>query len=124
MNIYFFVAALLIYAIALAHSILGEWLILIPLFKMDLPRLRGSELATRRVLRFAWHLTTVMMWGLATLAALWSTIATDDIVLAMSEIVAVIFLISGIGSLILTRARHFSWYVFLLIAVLAWLGGH
>ena len=37
MNVYFFVAALLIYALAFAHSILGEWLILVTLFKMDLP---------------------------------------------------------------------------------------
>ncbi|MFC1476117.1 hypothetical protein ACFLQW_03850 [Candidatus Zixiibacteriota bacterium] len=124
MNIYFFIAALLIYAIAFVHSILGEWLILIPLFRMDLPRLRGSEAATRRVLRFAWHLTTVVLGGLATVVAIWSTVELDELIVNMSEVAAVTFLVSAAISLVLTRARHFSWYIFLIIGVLTWLGGH
>ena len=124
MNIYFFVAALLIYALAFAHSILGEWLILVTLFKMELPKLRGSEAATRMVLRFAWHLTTVLMLGLATVVAVWSTIELNELITTMSEVGAVTFLISAAISLIFTRARHFSWYVFSVIGVLIWLGGH
>ncbi len=124
MNLYFFIAALLIYAIALAHSILGEWLVIIPLSRIELPKLLGRESAMRRVLRFAWHLTTVVLFGLATLVAFWSTVKPDVTIFTMAEAVAITFAVSAILSLILTRARHFSWYVFLVISVLIWLGGH
>lgn len=123
MNLYFFIAALLIYAIALAHSILGEWLIIIPLSRTELPTLLGREHAMQRVLRFAWHLTTVILFGLATLVAYWSIIESESAITTMSEAVAVTFAASSVLSLILTRARHFSWYVFAVIAVLLWLGG-
>jgi hypothetical protein len=123
MNYHFLIAALLTYAIALAHSILGEWLIIIPLSRTELPQLLGRENAMERVLRFAWHLTTVVLFGLATLVAFWSTTAVDAAIAAMSEAAAATFAASAVLSLVLTRARHFSWYVFAAIAILLWLGG-
>ena len=61
-----FLAAGLVLLVGLAHSYLGERYILIRLFRRsDLPHLFGSDVFTRRTLRFAWHLTTVAWWGLS-----------------------------------------------------------
>jgi len=60
-NTFLAAAALLIPALGAAHSVLGERYILIRLFRRsDLPKLFGSDTFTRRTLRFAWHLTTVV----------------------------------------------------------------
>src|SRR5713101_8392255 len=61
----------LILALGAVHSILGERYILIRLFRRsDLPKLFGTDLFTRRTLRFAWHLTTLAwLWFAALLVA-------------------------------------------------------
>lgn len=60
------VGAALALGVGAAHSYLGERYILIRLFRRpDLPHLFGSDLFTRRTLRFAWHLTTLAWWGFA-----------------------------------------------------------
>ncbi|MCI0749525.1 MAG: DUF3106 domain-containing protein, partial [Nevskiales bacterium] len=57
-------AAGLAFFIGLAHSILGERLVLMRLFRRkDLPRLFGRPKATACALRSAWHLTTLAWWG-------------------------------------------------------------
>ena len=68
MNTALVCAAGLILALGAVHSILGERYILSRLFRRsDLPRLFGSDLFTRRTLRFAWHLTTLAWLGFAAL---------------------------------------------------------
>jgi hypothetical protein len=59
-------AAVLMFLLGLAHSVLGERYLLIRLFRRpDLPTLFGGTAFTTQTLRFAWHLTTVIAWGLA-----------------------------------------------------------
>ncbi len=61
-------AALLYFALGLAHSALGEKYILTRLFRRaDLPNLFGSPEFTVRTLRFAWHVTTVAWFGFGVL---------------------------------------------------------
>ena len=60
------VGSFLLIFIGFVHSYLGEKYLLIRLFKRDnLPKLLGSDWFTKRVLRFAWHLTTIAWWGFA-----------------------------------------------------------
>ncbi len=55
-------AAVLVILTGLAHSILGERYILIRLFRrQELPEF------TKNTLRFAWHLTSVAWWGIASI---------------------------------------------------------
>ncbi len=122
MNTLYLIAALLIYLMGLTHSILGEWLVIGPLFKIELPSLLGREAAMRRVIRFAWHLTTIFMWGIASVVAYWTLIAQTDAIVVMAKITAFTFFLSGVLSAVVTRSRHFSWYVFLGIGVLLWVG--
>ena len=112
------VGAALLFGVGLAHSYLGERYILIRLFKRtDLPQLFGSDVFTRRTLRFAWHLTSVAWWGFAAvlLAAAQASPATVAVVVSLT------FLASALITLAGSRGRHLAWPVFLAIAVAAWL---
>ena len=66
MNYYLTGAAVLAGLLGLGHSLLGEKTILGPLFtRNDLPKLMGSAEFTKQTLRFTWHVTTALLWGLA-----------------------------------------------------------
>ena len=112
-------AATLALLCGVAHSYLGERYILIRLFRRtDLPHLFGSDVFTRRTLRFAWHLTSVAWWGSAAmLVVLANGSARDGL-----RVLSVTFLISAIVTAVGTRGRHLAWPVFLLIAIFAWIG--
>jgi hypothetical protein len=57
-----FIAALLSFAVGLAHSVLGERFILM--------RLPEQATFKARTLRFAWHLTTIAWWGVGAMLVL------------------------------------------------------
>lgn len=97
--------------LALAHSVLGERELLRPLFarpwEIGLPRV-----AVERVLRFAWHLTSVAWLGLAALAlgvSAWGVLGG-------------VALISGLVVFFSLRG-HLAWPIFLGTALAAGLAG-
>ncbi len=118
------VAAALVIALGLVHSVLGERYILIRLFRRtDLPHLFGSDLFTRRTLRFAWHLTTVVWFGVAALLIIAArTGGTAMSIALIGEVVAVTSGVSALVTLVGSRGRHPAWIVFLVIAILSWIG--
>ena len=117
------VAGGLAVAVGAAHSYLGERYILMRLLRRgDLPRLFGSDLFTRRTLRFAWHLTTVAWWGLAALLLVAARSPDPISRTALGGIVAGTFLASALVTLLGSRGRHLAWVVFLAIAAGAWFG--
>ena len=117
----YFLAAGLCFAIGLAHSILGERYILMRLFRRtDLPRLFGGTEFTARTLRFAWHLTTIAWWGAA---GLFCYMARDRLSSASAAgVLAGVFLMSAVVTLVASRGRHFAWPIFLIIGVIAFYG--
>ena len=113
------VAAVLLVAIAAAHSWLGERYILIRLFRRtDLPKIRGSEEFTKRTLRFAWHITSVAWLGFAAILVVLmrEPVETPTVARAISAT----FLISAALAFGGSRGRHYSWIVFLAIGLLTW----
>jgi len=123
MNFYFVIAAALAFAVGLVHSWLGERYILMRLFRRpDIPHLFGSDEFTKRTLRFAWHITTVALFGAAALLLIVASFPLDASARRFSTAIAVTFLVSALVALIGSRGRHLSWVVFLLIAGLVWLG--
>lgn len=108
------VAAVLTVLIGFAHSILGEKFILNRLFKLELPKLKGSDWFTKMTLRFAWHITTLAWWGFAALM-LMAQLGVDDYLQASLWVMASVFTLSGLVSAYYVRFQHFSWFVFLLI---------
>lgn len=112
-------AAVLTVCIGLSHSILGERYLLMRLFKRDnLPQLNGSVAFTKATLRFAWHITSVAWFGFAALLAgihFDAGLETRTVL----YVTAAVFGASMLLSLIPSRGKHYSWVVFLAIAVLA-----
>lgn len=109
-------AAALAIFIGIVHSYLGERYILVRLFKRNnLPKLFGSDWFTKRVLRFAWHLTTVAWWGFAAILYIISG-SNENIEKQILIIIAVVFLASGLLSATFTKGKHISWVVFWLIS--------
>jgi hypothetical protein len=118
------VAAVLSVGIGAAHSYLGERYILMRLLRRtELPKLFGSDVFTRRTLRFAWHLTTVAWWGFGALFVLMASAQpAPQAWRGVGGITAVMFGISAAITLAGSRGRHWAWLVFLMIALAAWYG--
>lgn len=114
------VAAVLTFGVGLAHSWLGERKLIGPLVS---PETRAGLLAqsgwARRVVRFAWHITTVAWWGIAALlvALAFSPLETQGRYALFA--IAVIFGASGVLTLVTSRGRHLAWPVFLAVAGLS-----
>lgn len=116
------IGTLLLFIIGIFHSYLGEKYLLIRLFRReDLPKILGSDWFTKRVLRFAWHLTTLAWWGFSAILYVLSSPnvnVQNDILI----IIAVVFVLSGIISLLFTRGKHLSWLFFFTIAAISYYG--
>jgi hypothetical protein len=105
------ISSVLLIFIGLVHSYLGERYILIRLFNRELPKLFGSDIFTKQVLRFAWHLTTIAWFGFAAiLASLY--FGVSNISQISLYIISCVFLISGAMSFGYTKGRHYSYLVF------------
>lgn len=114
----FYLAAILLVVIGIAHSYLGERYILIRLFRSDdLPRLFGSIDFTKNTLRFAWHLTTVAWFGFSGLLLHLSS-GNLDIKIA-GNIIGTTFILHSVLSLVGSKGKHFSWPVFLAIGLIS-----
>jgi hypothetical protein len=111
-------AAFLAIFLGFVHSYLGERYILTRLFKRELPKLLGSDWFTKRVLRFAWHLTTVAWWGFAGILFILSN-PGEHIQKQILLVIAVVFLVSGLFSATFTKGKHISWIFFWLISGLS-----
>jgi hypothetical protein len=115
-------AAILIIALGVAHSVLGERYILVRLFRRpDLPKLFGSADFTIQTLRFAWHITTVAWFGLGVLlfAASRGPLNSQSTL----QIVGYTAIASGLLPLFFTRGKHLSWLVLFAIGGLAIIAG-
>ncbi len=113
-----FVAALLTFAVGLAHSVLGERFILMRLFRRaELPKLFGETAFTARTLRFAWHLTTLAWWGIGAMLVLASRglLSTGNTL----RVIAFTMAVTALTILVASRGRHLAWPVFLAIGLLS-----
>lgn len=110
-----FIAAVLLLFIGVVHSYLGERYILTRLLKTELPKLFGSDIFTKQVLRFAWHLTTVAWFGFAAILIILA-FEMPDFFTALLYITSVVFFVSGAMSFGYTKGRHYSYIVFWFVA--------
>jgi hypothetical protein len=116
-------AALLLAALGLFHSILGERYIVRRLLRRDnLPRLFGGDSFTKATIRYAWHLLTLWALGVALVLLGWSRGAPQDVDSNAAGFLALTFAASAVWGIVATRGRHLSWLVLLLIAVFIGVG--
>lgn len=112
----FYIGAILLIGIGIAHSYLGEQYILIRLFRLsNLPKLFGSIEFTKNTLRFAWHLTTIAWFGFAALLIYLSTGNLD--IKIIGNIIGVTFILHSVLALVGSKGKHFSWPVFLIVGL-------
>lgn len=118
MNLYLTAAAILTFLLGLAHTLMGEKLILGPLLKKEQHQIFGSEFLVRRTLRFAWHTTSLFWWGIACVFLVYAgaTLSARDILVLRT--LSATFFIGSILALIASHGKHFAWYVFLAISIL------
>lgn len=111
-------AAVLLGAIGLTHSWLGEAKLIGPLLA---PGRRHGLLEksgfARATLRFAWHLTTIAWWGFAAILLVAARRPLDGRAVLLAT--AATFIASGVITLVATRGRHLAWPVFLAVGALA-----
>ena len=99
--IWFWVSAALMVITALIHSKVGEERLLKPLLAMNQGVMAIGQ--SRRVLRSAWHLTSIFMISNAIVVA-WPT---DDV--GAKALIGGIWLAMGLFSLIGSRGKHVGW---------------
>jgi len=113
-----YIAALLLIAVGVAHSYLGERYILIRLFRReDLPKLFGGTAFTTRTLRFAWHITTIAWWGFA---AILLHLAQGSVSSRfVTSAIGTTFIATGLVTLTASRGKHLAWPVFIVIGIIS-----
>lgn len=118
MTISLYIAAFLTVAVGVAHSYLGERYILMRLFRReDLPRLFGSAEATARILRFAWHVTSIAWFGFAGIFVLLAhpPLSHEHVAWVLSATLLATAAAVFVGS----RAKHPAWVVFTVLGGIA-----
>ena len=106
-------AAIVLSAIGAMHSFLGERYVFRRLFALpDLPLLRRDRRYTERILRFAWHLTSLAWWGFAALLVVLAL--APEARSLLTGVIAATLLLSGALILATAGTRHPAWLLFLL----------
>jgi len=107
MSIFLYLAAATIILTALIHSVLGERLLIAPLVGMrDGPLQSGLA---RRVIRYAWHLTSVLM-GLTAIVLIMAAQSPSPAFDYLVWIIGGTYLAVGLFDGIATRGQHIGWW--------------
>jgi len=124
MNFYLLLSACLLIVLSIAHSIMGELIIIGPIQRsQQLPAVRGDIAFTKQTLRLTWHITALMGLGIASIMLYYATfemLKMDQVfVLAFFGFTFVLcFFVAFAGS----KAKHPAWIVFFLIMIFEWMG--
>lgn len=99
--IWYLISAALMTVTAVVHSWAGEERLLKPLLAMDQGVMANRQ--SRRVMRSAWHLTSIFMLSNAVVVA-WPTVAGG-----LKAVIGALWLVIGSFSLIASRGKHVGW---------------
>lgn len=111
-------AATLLVIVGIAHSYLGERYLLGRLARFgDLSKVFRDPVFAFRVMRLAWHITSLAWFGFAALLVL---LAHPPVTAqGIGTAIGIIFLAHGVISLVIARGKHLSWVLFLAVGALA-----
>jgi hypothetical protein len=117
LNTLLFFAAFLLVFVGIGHSYLGERYVLMRLFRhVELPRLAGSSLYMKQVLRFAWHVTSLAWWGLAAIVVMLTQSPLSGP--AVGTAVGATSLATAVAILVGSRGKHLAWLLFLVVGAI------
>lgn len=106
---------IMLLATALLHSIMGEKLLISPLLRLKGNRVLESNLA-RMLLRFCWHLIS-LMWIVLAIGLYSVTFKPQSASVLILLSTGWCFLAIGIFDLIFSKGRHMGWPFLTLIGV-------
>ena len=112
--IWFYLAGLTMAGTAILHSWAGEKRLIAPILAIDHPVTRRT--LARKVTRFAWHFTTVLML-LSAAAVVWPGMPRGFI-----GITGMAWLAVGLFDGVYTRGKHIGWLPLSLAGLFALLG--
>ena len=127
MNVFLLIAAVLLFYIGIMHSVLAEWrgerrlvrrITGLTLFDSD----EANDLLAKKIVRLAWHLTSLTWCGTATVLAYVAFVEASEPIIVIVRVLSVVFLLHSALSLAIVRGRHASWAGFLIVSVCAYLG--
>jgi hypothetical protein len=128
MNWWLLAAALLVLGSALAHSLLGEKVVLRRVYRHSQetggPSRRASDdPLTRQTLRLAWHSLTIALLGFAALLlqAAFTEVPYGAGWVKALKAISVTFGALSLLSLAIARGRHIGWMWFLATSIAIWL---
>jgi hypothetical protein len=123
MNPWFLAASILSYVLGIGHSALGEWTgnrVLVKRIQgMTLFEEAEKDLQGKRVVRLAWHATSIMWCGFGTLLLYAAFIELNPQITSMMRIVSLTFLLTSFLSLATVPRK--TW-LFLAISITTWMG--
>ena len=126
MNIPLLIAAATLFFVGIMHTMVAEWrgnrrlvrrVVQSKLFDDD-----AQDIAAKQIIRLAWHLTSLAWCSTAVVLAYLSSAERTLAVVGTIRILAVTFLCHSALSLVITRGRHPSWYLFLMVSIFSFLG--
>jgi hypothetical protein len=127
MNAFLLIAAAVLFFIGIMHSVVAEWkgerrlvwrITQLTLFDSN----DEKDLLAKRIVRLAWHLTSLVWCGCAVVLAYVAFVEASESIIAVVRILSVVFLLHSVLSLAIARGRHASWLGFLIVSVFSYLG--
>lgn len=123
MNLWFLIASILSYVLGIGHSVLGEW----AGDRVLVKRIQGIALFEdadrdalgKRIVRLAWHSTSLLWCGFGTLLLYAAFIESSPPITLMIRVVSITFLLTFFLSLATVPRK--AW-LFLAISITAWMG--
>lgn len=127
MNIFLLIAAAVLAAIGIMHTVVAEWkgerrlvwqIQQLTLFESD----DAKDRLAKRIVRLAWHATSLVWCGCAVVLAYVAFVEATGPIIAVVRILSAVFLLHSVLSLAIARGRHASWLGFLIVGVSSFLG--
>ena len=127
MNVFLLISAAVLLSIGILHSVVAEWtgerrlvwrITQLTLFDSS----DAKDLLAKRIVRLAWHLTSLTWCGIAAALAYVSFAEQAESLLIVVRILGLTFLFHSVLSLIIARGKHPSWHLFLIVSLCCFLG--
>jgi len=123
MNLWFLTASILSSVLGIGHSVLGEWMgervLVKKILGITLFEESEKDVLAKRVVRLAWHATSIMWCGFGTLLLYAAFVELNPPIISMMRVVSVTFLLTSFLSLAIVPRK--TW-LFLAISITAWMG--
>ena len=127
MNVFLLIAAAVLFCIGIMHTVVAEWKgerrLVWRITQLTLFDSSGAkDLLAKRIVRLAWHLTSLTWCGCAVVLAYLAFVEVSGPIIVVVRVLASVFLLHSALSLAIVRGRHASWLGFLIVSVFSFLG--